>query len=89
MEDMIMNDKMYLVTGAAGFLGSTVCRQLIEKDDASVGIITSSFHEYRAGLIAEREGYKDIYSIPAESVFPVGIHYTVREFFGVVYLLIR
>ena len=64
-------------------------RQLIEKDDASVGIITSSFHEYRAGLIAEREGYKDIYSIPADSVFPMGIHYTVREFFGVVYLLIR
>ncbi|MCR5209732.1 MAG: YdcF family protein [Lachnospiraceae bacterium] len=64
-------------------------RQFIEKDDARVGIITSGFHEFRAGMIAEREGYNDIYSVPADSVFPVGIHYTVREFFGVVYLFIR
>ena len=25
--------KMYLVTGAAGFLGGTVCRQLIDRGD--------------------------------------------------------
>lgn len=28
-----MSKKMYLVTGAAGFLGGTVCRQLIERGD--------------------------------------------------------
>ena len=28
-----MNNTMYLVTGAAGFLGSTICRQLIERGD--------------------------------------------------------
>ncbi len=28
-----MNNKLYLVTGAAGFLGSNVCRQLLERGD--------------------------------------------------------
>ena len=28
-----MSETMYLVTGAAGFLGGTICRQLIERGD--------------------------------------------------------
>ncbi|MBQ9765390.1 MAG: NAD-dependent epimerase/dehydratase family protein [Lachnospiraceae bacterium] len=28
-----MSNRMYLVTGAAGFLGSTICRQLVERGD--------------------------------------------------------
>ena len=28
-----MNNKIYLVTGAAGFLGGTVVRQLVERGD--------------------------------------------------------
>jgi len=28
-----MNNRLYLVTGAAGFLGSTICRQLVERGD--------------------------------------------------------
>lgn len=28
-----MNNKVYLVTGAAGFLGGTVCRKLVQKDE--------------------------------------------------------
>ena len=28
-----MSNTLYLVTGAAGFLGSTICRQLIERGD--------------------------------------------------------
>lgn len=27
------NDVLYLVTGAAGFLGGTICRQLVERGD--------------------------------------------------------
>lgn len=28
-----MNDRIYLVTGAAGFLGSTICRQLVDRGE--------------------------------------------------------
>ena len=28
-----MNDRLYLVTGATGFLGGTICRQLVERGD--------------------------------------------------------
>lgn len=28
------NNRKYLVTGAAGFLGGTICRQLIERGEA-------------------------------------------------------
>lgn len=63
---------------------------IIEDADASVGIITNGFHEYRANLIAADVGYKNAASVPAITLFPVGIHYTVREFFGVVqYLVFR
>ena len=30
---MSQTNKMYLVTGAAGFLGSTVCRKLVDRNE--------------------------------------------------------
>ena len=60
------------------------CFDIIGDADASVGIITNGFHEYRANLIAENVGYTNVSSVPAITLFPVGIHYTIREFFGVV-----
>lgn len=32
--EVIMNRKVYLVTGAAGFLGGTIARQLIERGES-------------------------------------------------------
>lgn len=60
--------------------------EIIKDPNADVGLITNSFHEYRAGLIAESEGYTNVTPVPAVTLFPVGIHYIVREFFGVVRL---
>lgn len=57
---------------------------LIGNADASVGIVTNGFHEYRAGLLAKDAGFNNAVSVPAITLFPVGIHYTIREFFGVV-----
>lgn len=60
----------------------------IDSPDASVGIITNGFHEYRAKLIAEDVGYTNISPVPAVTLFPVGIHYTVREFLGVMHYIV-
>lgn len=32
-----MNNRIYIVTGAAGFLGGAVCRQLIERGEKVKG----------------------------------------------------
>ena len=34
-----MSNTMYLVTGAAGFLGSTICRQLVERGEKVRGFV--------------------------------------------------
>ena len=56
------------------------------EEGANVGIVTNGFHLYRTTLIVDSQGYDDICGIPAQTMFPVGIHYIVREFFGVVQL---
>lgn len=49
-----------------------------------VGILSNNFHVYRAKLLAEKEGYKNISGIPAASDWRLQIHYLVREFFALV-----
>ena len=63
--------------------------QIIGDPGASVGIITNSFHEYRAMLIAEHIGYENAGPVPATTLLPVGIHYVIREFFGVVQFKVK
>ena len=57
--------------------------------DASVGIVSNSFHLFRARLIARLNGHPDAAGIPAPTLLPLGIHYVVREFFAVVEILIK
>lgn len=54
-------------------------------DGASVGVVTNGFHIYRAMRIAELQGH-EVSPVPAKTLLPLGIHYTVREFFGLVKL---
>lgn len=65
------------------------CLDIIKDPGASVGIVSNGFHEYRAMMIADHTGYKNAHPIPAKTLFPVGLHYTVREFFGVCELIIK
>ena len=58
--------------------------EIIKDSKTTVGIVTNGFHEYRAMAIAHQLGYQNVYPIPARTLMPVGIHYTVREFFGMV-----
>ncbi|MBO4911233.1 MAG: YdcF family protein [Butyrivibrio sp.] len=63
--------------------------KIIGDPKASVGIVTNGFHELRALSIAEREGYENVSSVPAKTLFPCGIHYVVREFFGMTEFYIK
>lgn len=54
-------------------------------EGARVGVLTSGFHLYRALRITELQGF-EASGIPAVMYFPLGLHYLVREFFGVVQL---
>ncbi|MBR6257560.1 MAG: YdcF family protein [Lachnospiraceae bacterium] len=63
--------------------------EIIGDPHASTGIITNSFHEYRAMCIAQNAGYKNVSKVPATTLLPVGIHYVVREFFGVVEFMLK
>jgi uncharacterized SAM-binding protein YcdF (DUF218 family) len=56
--------------------------EIIGDPTKSVGIITNGFHELRAMSIAKKAGYENVSPVPAVTLMPVGIHYTVREFFG-------
>lgn len=64
-------------------------KRFIGRKGSEIGIITNSFHEYRATLIARQAGYETIHPVPAPTLMPVGIHYMLREFFGVVRLWIE
>lgn len=52
-------------------------------EGSSVGIVSNSYHLYRAMRIAELQGHETV-GIAAVTLMPLGIHYTVREFFAVV-----
>ena len=63
--------------------------EIIGDPNASVGIVTNGFHELRAMSIANEVGYENVHSVPAQTLFPVGIHYCVREFFGMVEFYVK
>ncbi len=63
--------------------------EILGEHTDKVGIVSNGFHLYRVKLIAKHEGYGEIIGIPAQTLFPVGIHYVVREFFGVVQLAMQ
>ena len=61
--------------------------KIINSEDKKVGIISNGFHMFRAKLIAINQGHHNIYSVPGKTLFPVGIHYCVREYFGIMALI--
>lgn len=62
---------------------------IIGDDDAEAGIVTNSFHIFRALTIAHRQGHENVCGVPARTLLPLGIHYTVREYFGMMQLYAR
>lgn len=56
-------------------------------EGAKIGVLTNSFHIYRARLQASLQDHY-VYGVPALTLFPIGIHYTVREFFGLLFIVV-
>ncbi|MCC8137912.1 MAG: YdcF family protein [Clostridiales bacterium] len=56
---------------------------------ASVGVLSSDFHIYRALLLARQTGYTNVSGIPAESVPVMQPHNILREICAVLVLRIR
>lgn len=52
-------------------------------------LVTNGFHDLRAISIAKKTGYENVSSVPARTLMPVGIHYTVRKFFGMVEFILK
>lgn len=63
--------------------------QTLIKNKEMIGIITNNFHIYRAVKIAEMQGYKKIYAIPASTNLIVFPNYMTREFFALIKLFIK
>ena len=58
-------------------------RRFLDAQKDSTAVVTNDFHIYRALLTARREGYVNVYSVPASSNPVFQINYLVREFFAV------
>lgn len=56
--------------------------------EGDITIVTSEFHEYRAGKVAERLGITS-YSTPSHTFFLYLPTYYVRELYGILYYMIR
>ncbi len=56
-----------------------VAEQHTKSRPARVGLLTSNFHLFRAGMIAAKQGLDDVYGIAAESDKVLFIHYCIRD----------
>lgn len=55
----------------------------------TVGVVTNSFHIYRACLLAKQEGYKYLFPVSAKSEKVLFCNYIIREAFAVVFLSMK
>lgn len=58
--------------------------EYLNKEEASVGIITNNFHIFRATQIARAQGYEQVQGIAAPAYIFLQPNNMLREFFGVV-----
>lgn len=72
-EEINMSNTMYLVTGAAGFLGSTICRQLVERGDKVRALVLPNDKstkflpkevEICEGDVCEMDSLKKFFAVP-------------------------
>ena len=65
------------------------CRALIGDQQASVAIVTNSFHLYRAVKIGKKQGLQKVYGIAAPTNKVMALNYYAREGLAVVSYKLR
>lgn len=58
-------------------------KEMIQKENASVGIVTNNFHVFRGTRLAAALGYHDVCGIAAPGDLGMQFNNMLREFFGV------
>ncbi|MEF9954018.1 MAG: YdcF family protein [Clostridium sp.] len=81
-KDVIEQQELWKMTVARQNLRSSY-RERAEGDHIKIGILTNSFHVFRAKEIAKKQGMNGVYGIAAPSDKVLLIHYWVRECFAV------
>lgn len=60
------------------------CKDMLPSADTPTVVVTSDFHCQRAGLIAQKNGYSNVRTLPATQFLLTTPHYFLREFFALV-----
>ncbi len=66
-----------------------LCAEILDLHEQNVGILSNNFHVYRAGKMAELQGYQNVSLIPAPSDPIMQPHYILREIFAVLFAAVR
>ena len=67
----------------------TFSKALIDRDDATVGIVTNNYHVWRSTRLARRAGLTNVHGIAAEYTGPTLIHFMVREAISIAVWFLR
>ena len=54
-------------------------KKIVENEEQAVGIVTNNFHVFRSMSLAKKQGYENVYGIPAPTGSILIVHYMVRE----------
>jgi len=55
----------------------------MDEENSSVGIVTNNFHVYRGTALARKQGFSNVYGIPAPSSPAYLPNNMLREFVGI------
>ncbi len=58
-------------------------KELMDEENSSVGIVTNNFHVYRGTALARKQGFSNVYGIPAPSSPAYLPNNMLREFVGI------
>lgn len=91
LEDQSTTTKENLEFSARMIERSRKARGKKEKNpkECKVALISNNFHIFRAVKLAEKQGYTNVFGIPAPGDLKLQIHYMVREYFAILQAVVK